>query len=141
MGWLLGVVGVVLLGVLADVLLPRGQMSKYVKGIFAVLLLFVIITPVARFFRQDIRLTDLINFDAGSYERDESYIDFIELERRQQSLSTIRARYTAVYDLTVDEERGVVMVYVRGDAPDGLGEYVCIVMSVEPEEVVIVESG
>lgn len=141
MGWLLGVVGVVLLGVLADVLLPRGQMSKYVKGIFAVLLLFVIITPVARFFRQDIRLTDLINFDAGSYERDESYIDFIELERRQQSLSTIRARYTAVYDLTVDEERGVVTVYVRGDAPDGLGEYVCIVMSVEPEEVVIVESG
>ena len=141
MQWLLGVVGVVLLGVLADVLLPRGQMSKYVKGIFSVLLIFVLLSPIVTFFRQDMHLTDLINFDAGSYERDESYIDFIELERRQQSLSTIRARYAAVYDLTVDEERGVVTVYVRGDAPDGLGEYVCIVTSASPEEVIIYESG
>ena len=142
MQWLLGVVGVVLLGVMADVLLPRGQMSKYVKGIFAVLLIFVLLTPVVSFFRQDMRLSDLINFDAGSYERDDAYIELIEHERQAQALSTIRARYAAVYDLRVVRGEGVtVEVYVRGHVPDGLGEYVCVVLSVEPEEVVIYESG
>jgi len=142
MQWLLGVVGVVLLGVLVDVLLPKGQMSKYVKGIFSVLLIFVILSPVARFFRQDIRLDDLINFDAGSYEQDEAYIDLIETERQRQALSTIRARYAAVYDLQIVEKEGrEVRVYVKGSAPQGLGEYVCIVLSVEPREVVIIESG
>lgn len=142
MRWLLGVVGVVLLGVLADVLLPKGQMSKYVKGIFSVLLIFVLLTPVVNFFRQDMSLTDLINFDAGSYERDESYIDLIEIERQEQALSTIRARYAAVYDLKIVKgEEVAVQVYVRGQAPAGLGEYVCVVLSVEPEEVFIYESG
>ena len=135
-------VGVVLLGVLADVLLPKGQMSKYVKGIFSVLLIFVLLTPVVNFFRQDMRLTDLINFDAGSYERDDTYIELIEIERQEQALSTIRARYAAVYDIEIVRgEDVVVQVYVHGHAPDGLGEYVCLILSVEPEEVVIYESG
>jgi stage III sporulation protein AF len=142
MGWLLGVMGVVLLGVLADVLLPKGQMSKYVKGIFAVLTMFVFISPVVRFFRQDMGIVDLINFDAGSYESDEAYIDFIEIERTQAALDAIRARYAAVYDLQIiNGEDKVVQVYVQGSAPAGLGEYVCIVLSVEPSEVVIYESG
>ncbi len=140
MRWLLGVVGVVLLGVLVDVLLPKGQMSKYVKGIFAVLLLFVIVAPVVSFFRHKLTIDDLINFDAGSYQTDNAYIDLIETERKRQALQTVRERYAAVYDLYVDEE-GKVRVYVAGVAPDGLGEYVCIVLSVEPEEVIIYESG
>ena len=141
MQWLLGVVGVVLLGVLADVLLPRGQMSKYVKGIFSVLLIFVLLSPIVTFFRQDMRLTDLINFDAGSYERDDAYIELIETERQDQALSAIRARYAAVYDLKITGGEKKVQVYVHGQAPEGLGEYVCLILSVEPEEVVIYASG
>ena len=139
MGWLLGVVGVVLLGVLVDVLLPQGQMSKYVKGIFAVLLLFVLLTPLTALFRQDASIDDLLDFDVGSYETDPAYIDLIETERMSAALEEVRARYRAVYDLKVEE--GKVLVYVQGEAPSGLGEYVCIVMSVAPEEVIIYESG
>ena len=128
------------MGVLVDVLLPRGQMSKYVKGIFAVLLLFMLLSPMAAFFRQDASIDDLLDFETGRYETDPAYIDLIETERTDAALERVRARYRAVYDLKVDEE-GKVQVYVRGEAPAGLGEYVCIVMSVSPEEVIISESG
>ena len=141
MNWLLGIVGVVLLSVLAEVLLPQGQMSKYVQSIFAVLLLFVIVTPVVSLFRHKLTAADLINFDAASYETDEAYIDFIETEQRQSALAAVRSRYAAVVDVVVADRSPRVTVYVRGETPAGLGDYVCIVLGVEPEEVVIYESG
>ena len=140
MNWLLGVVGVVLMGLAVDVLLPQGQMSKYVKGVFAVLLMFVLLDPVAAFFRQNTSIDDLLDFDVGRYETDDAYIDLIETERMSAALAEVRARYRAVYDLKVDGE-GNVLVYVQGEAPAGLGEYVCIVTSASPEEVIIYESG
>lgn len=141
MNWLIGIVGVVLLSVMAEVLLPQGQMSKYVQSIFAVLLLFVIITPVVSLFRHKLTLADLINFDAAGYETDTAYIDLIETEETRAAIAAVRSRYAAVYDIVVDKASSRVTVYVQGPAPRGLGEYVCIVLGVEPEEVVIYESG
>ena len=66
MTWIISVVGVILLSVLTDVLLPEGQMNKYVKGIFSILLIFVIIAPLADFLRKDIEIGDLLNFDMES---------------------------------------------------------------------------
>ena len=66
MTWIISVVGVILLSVLTDVLLPEGQMNKYVKGIFSILLIFVIIAPLADFLRKDIEISDLLNFDMES---------------------------------------------------------------------------
>lgn len=66
MTWIISVVGVILLSVLTDVLLPEGQMNKYVKGIFSILLIFVIIAPLADFIRKDIEISDLLNFDMES---------------------------------------------------------------------------
>lgn len=47
-GWLLGIVGVVSLGVLIELLLPEGENSKYIKGIFAVIVIFVIVSPLPK---------------------------------------------------------------------------------------------
>ena len=140
MQWLLGVVGVVLLGVLADVLLPNGQMNKYVKGIFAVLLIFVILSPIAAFLRQDVALSSLVDFDTEGYFADTAYIDYIENEQRQALLSQIRTRYGTVYDVQYDKE-GRLGVWVAGDVPEGLGEYVCLVTGKDPQEVVLYGGG
>ena len=56
-------VGVILLSVLTDVLLPEGQMNKYVKGIFSILLVFVIIAPIADFLNKDVKIEDILNFE------------------------------------------------------------------------------
>ena len=52
-GWLLGIVGVVSLGVLIELLLPEGENSKYIKGIFSVIVIFVIISPLPKLVKSD----------------------------------------------------------------------------------------
>lgn len=45
-GWLLGVVGIVLIGTLVDLILPDGEMQKYIKAIFSIVIVFVMISPI-----------------------------------------------------------------------------------------------
>lgn len=44
--WVLAIVGVVVLGVLVDVILPDGESSKYIKGVFGVVAVITIISPI-----------------------------------------------------------------------------------------------
>ena len=46
-GWVLSVTAVVCLTVLLDIIMPDGQMKKYVKGIVSIIVIFVIVTPLA----------------------------------------------------------------------------------------------
>lgn len=48
MSWLLSLVGIVLISVLVDILLPSGQTNKFIKGIFSILVVFVLITPLIK---------------------------------------------------------------------------------------------
>lgn len=48
MSWLLGLVGITLLSVLVDILLPEGQTNKFIKGIFSILVVFTLITPIIK---------------------------------------------------------------------------------------------
>ena len=57
-GYLLTLLGVILLGVLIDVILPSGSTSKYISGIFAIFVLFVMISPVLNFIKHDYKLSD-----------------------------------------------------------------------------------
>ncbi len=60
MNWLMGLVGVVLLSVLADILLPYGQTNKYIKGIFSLLVILTLLTPMIRLKTADFKLSDII---------------------------------------------------------------------------------
>lgn len=44
--WITGIVGVICLGILLEIVLPEGQTSKYVKGAFSLLVVFVIAAPL-----------------------------------------------------------------------------------------------
>lgn len=132
MQWVLGVVGVVLLGVLVDVLLPKGQMSKYVKAIFTVLLIFVLLTPVSALFRQQIPLSSLFDFQTEGYQTDDDYIEIID---NASALTRVQSRYPAVYDLRITSE-GVV-VYTTGEADETLALYVAMLLGVSAKEVTI----
>ena len=52
-GWLMGIVGVVSLGVLIEILLPEGENSKYIRGIFSIIVIFVIISPLPKLAKGD----------------------------------------------------------------------------------------
>ncbi len=51
--WLLSIVGVVSLGVLLEILLEDGETSKYIKGVFAIAVVLVIVAPLPKFFKKD----------------------------------------------------------------------------------------
>lgn len=57
-GYLLSLLGVIMLGVLIDIILPSGTISKYISGIFAIVVMFVMISPVLTFIKSDYKLSD-----------------------------------------------------------------------------------
>ena len=57
-GYLLTLLGIIMLGVLIDVILPSGSISKYISGIFAIVILFVMISPVVNWIKGDYNLRD-----------------------------------------------------------------------------------
>lgn len=44
-----GLLGIVLLGVIIELLLPDGQMNKFIKGIYSLYVIFVLISPITAF--------------------------------------------------------------------------------------------
>ena len=48
--WVISIVGVVLLGLIADIMLPEGQINKYIKSVFAIITIFVIVSPLPGLF-------------------------------------------------------------------------------------------
>lgn len=57
--WLLSIVGVVALGVLLEILLADGHTAKYIKGVFALAVVLVLVSPLPQFFNKD--------FDIGKF--------------------------------------------------------------------------
>ncbi|MBP3619369.1 MAG: stage III sporulation protein AF [Clostridia bacterium] len=57
--WLLSIAGIIILSVLAEFVLPEGQINKYIKVIFSFIILLVIIMPLPKLFGK--------NFDISQY--------------------------------------------------------------------------
>ena len=59
--WILSIVGIVCMGVIIDIFIPDGQTNKYIKGIFSLLIVFVIISPLPKFINKDYNLNNILN--------------------------------------------------------------------------------
>ena len=51
--WIISVVCVIVLGVLIEIVLPSGKITKYVKGTFALVVIFVIVAPLPRLLKSE----------------------------------------------------------------------------------------
>lgn len=56
--YLLTLLGVILIGVIIDVILPSGSTSKYISGMFALFVMLVMITPVLNWVNKDYKISD-----------------------------------------------------------------------------------
>ncbi len=69
--WLLSVVGIVIIALLVDILLPVGKTSKLIKSVLAIFSIFVFISPL--------KSIDLNNFNFSSFfgniEIDSSFVE------------------------------------------------------------------
>jgi len=75
-GYLLSLLGVILLGVLMDIIIPSGSTSKYISGMFAIVVMFVMISPVLNFIKSDYKLSD--------------YFTKVDIELNEKLLYTIK---------------------------------------------------
>ncbi len=71
--WLLSIAGVILLSVLAELVLPDGQMNKYTKVIFSFVILLVIIMPLPQLFGKDFDINKFFNYSESTLQEDYLY--------------------------------------------------------------------
>lgn len=83
MSWLLGLVGIAVLSVLVDILLPEGQTNKFIKGIFSLLVVFALISPLAKLKNADFDYSEI--FASERIDVSESYLQKAS-EREQEIL-------------------------------------------------------
>lgn len=72
--WLLSIVGVVCLGLLLEIVMPDGQTTKYVRGAFSLLVIFVVVSPLPSFFKNGAKL----ELGEISVYTDESYLSEVD---------------------------------------------------------------
>lgn len=60
-GYIISLIGVILLSILIEVILPNGKMQKYVKAMFHLLILSAIVMPIITFIRSDFNFEKILN--------------------------------------------------------------------------------
>jgi stage III sporulation protein AF len=88
--WALSIVGVVLLGLLVDIMLPDGQTNKYIKSVFAILTVFVITAPIPALLKTEIDLSDIFG-EQTRYEIDKGFMDTVNRQKADSLKSAAEA--------------------------------------------------
>lgn len=81
-GWILSVLGVSVLGVLVDIILPEGTMQKYIKSVFSILVVFTLIVPLLNINIENINFDNLIYNDT-SIKLNQNYINSFNSQYKQ----------------------------------------------------------
>lgn len=81
--WVISITGIVLLGLVADVMLPEGKINKYIKSIFAIITVFVIVLPLPSFFNSFSQTSDVF-FNENQIFLDEYFLDKLKEERQSE---------------------------------------------------------
>ena len=76
--WLLSIAGVILLSVLAEFILPDGQINKFVRIIFSFVVLLVIILPLPKIFKNNFNLS---NYLSGQTTLQSDYLEQVNLDK------------------------------------------------------------
>lgn len=77
--WIMSIAGIICLSVIVELVLPDGQLNRYIKGIFSFIILLVIISPIPSLLGKSFDFPNI--FDYGDVRVDEDYIYQLNLDR------------------------------------------------------------
>lgn len=105
--WILSITGITVLSVLIDLILPTGQTAKYIKNVFAFIMIFVIISPLPKL------INGSFNIDQIFESEDEIVLqeDFIYQVNRDK----LTALEKAIESKLVEENINGVEVSISAD--------------------------
>lgn len=94
--WIMGIVVIAALGVLLDIILPEGETEKYVKGIFSILIIFVIISPLPALLKKDWSLESVLT-GGETVQIDGSFKDKLKEKEYEAAAEGLKESLTKKY--------------------------------------------
>lgn len=73
-GWILSILGIVVIGTLVDLVLPSGKMNGYIKSVFAAITVLIIVLPLPNLLKNNFRPDSFIF--GKEVELQENYIEY-----------------------------------------------------------------
>ena len=90
--WVLSIVGIVLLTLVVDIVLPEGQTGKYIKSVLAIITVFVIASPVPTLLSGDIDVSDVMS-DYDAADVDEAFLQDLFETRMEAVKDTLESEF------------------------------------------------
>ncbi len=78
-GWVLSIVGVVVLTTIIEIIMPNGSINKFIKGIFVLFTIFIMISPITR-----IDIGSLFGVNTPNFSLDEEYIEDVNMKKLEE---------------------------------------------------------
>jgi len=89
--YILSIVGIVFVGVLIDIIMPDGKMNNFVKGVFGLVVLLVIITPIQKVFNPNFSLENFF-YDTTATTIDNDFIEATNKQIKKELENTLVAK-------------------------------------------------
>ncbi len=118
--WLLAITGVILLSVLCEMILPEGQMNRYIRVIFSFITIFVIIAPLPKLLGKNLDFSTL--FPSSDLSLQEDYLYELNLNKLDAITKDLQSEIErqGIYNVSVSinanalsEELEIYGVYVE----------------------------
>ena len=87
-GYILSILGIILAGIFIDILVPTGSVSKYIKSIYSIFVVAVILSPVVKFLTKK----DVYTLKYEDYQINEKLMNFIYNGRADELKAKIEKR-------------------------------------------------
>lgn len=71
--WILSIAGIISLSVIVELLMPEGQMNKYIKSIFSFIIVLVIILPLPKIFNKEVNISNMFQTQEITLQEDFLY--------------------------------------------------------------------
>ena len=128
--WILSIAGIICLSVIVELIMPEGQLNRYIKGVFSFIVVFVIIMPIPKLLKTDYNFSNI--FENSEIQINQDYLYQINLDKISLAQEQIESKI---------HSRGYqnVKVYINCDIFDNAMEYKSI--NVDLSSLVISENA
>ena len=102
-GYVLSILGIVMAGVIIDIVIPSGAISKYIKGVYSIFVVIVLINPLVNILSK----ANSFSLNYNDYQANEKLLNYIFSSKTKELENRIEKELTEQGFENVD----IVLVY------------------------------
>lgn len=102
--WIMGIVGISALGILVDILVKKGESEKYIKGVFGLFTLFVVVSPIPSLINKNLEFDSVFDFSGVTYNYDQNFTDYVFEKRYDEIEKAISAIIFEKYEVNSESK-------------------------------------